>query len=77
MIASIVAGGVLVACALIELLVPGKDLYHYGWFNVVLAALAVVALLPLPKTLRAMKSQRSRVGFAVAINIDPCDASGV
>jgi hypothetical protein len=66
-IVSIIAGAVLVACALVELFVPGNDLYHYGWFNVLLAALVVVALLPLPKTLRSMRSQRSRVGFAVAI----------
>jgi hypothetical protein len=66
-IASIIAGGALVVCALIELLAPGSDLYHYGWFNVLLVALVVVALLPLPKTLRAMKSQRSRAGFGVAV----------
>ncbi len=67
MIASIIAGAVLVVCALMELLVPGNDLYHFGWFNVLLVALAVVALLPLPKTLRSMKSQRSRAGFTIAI----------
>lgn len=67
MIASFVAGSALVVCALVELLVPGKDLYHYGWFNVLLAALIVVAILPLPKALRAMKTPRGRAGLAVCI----------
>lgn len=67
MIVSIIAGAVLVACALVELIVPGQDLYHYGWFNVLLAALVIVALLPLPKELRATASQRARVAFAVAV----------
>jgi hypothetical protein len=66
-ITSIIAGVALLVCALIELLAPGNDLYHYGWFNVLLAALIVLAVLPLPKTLRAMKSRRARVGFAAAV----------
>ncbi len=67
MIVSIVAALALLCCALVELLLPGKDLYHYGWFNVLLAALVVVALVPLPRTLRAIQSSRARLGFTLAI----------
>ncbi len=67
MIASVIAGAALMICALIELLLPGKDLYHYGWFNVLLGALVVIAVLPLARTLRAMQSPRARAGFAACI----------
>lgn len=67
MIASLLAALALLCCALVELLLPGKDLYHYGWFNVLLAALAVVALLPLPRTLRTIQSSRARAGFTLVI----------
>jgi hypothetical protein len=66
-ITSSIAGAALVLCALIEIFFPGNDLYHYGWFNVLLAALILVAVLPLPKTLRAMNSPRARAGAAAAV----------
>jgi hypothetical protein len=64
---SIVAALALILSALVELFVPGEDLYHYGWFNMLLAALVVVAVLPLPKALRAIPSKRARTGSAVFV----------
>jgi len=66
-IASLTAGAALIVCALVELLFPGKDLYHYGWFNVLLAALIVVAVYPLARTLRALSTPRERAGFTAGI----------
>jgi hypothetical protein len=51
----------IVAC---EILLPGRDFYHYGWFNVALAALVVACLLAAREPFRAAKSPRSRIGVA-------------
>ncbi len=51
----------VVAC---EILFPGRDFYHYGWFNVALAALVVAGLLAARAPFHAAKSARSRIGVA-------------
>jgi len=35
----------LVAVAVVEVVLPGRDLYHAGWFNVGIAALGIVAIV--------------------------------
>ncbi len=67
MITSLVCASALILCALIELLFPGNDVYHYGWFNVLLAALIAVALMPLPRAVGAIKIPRARAALAACI----------
>lgn len=66
MITIFVAGAALVLVALVEIAFAGKDLYHYGWFNVLLAALIVVALVALPRVLKRFSSGRARAA-AIAV----------
>lgn len=50
-----------VAAAIIaELVFPGGAIYHYGWYNVLLAAIAVVAFGAGRNAFRRVKSPRSR-----------------
>jgi hypothetical protein len=65
----------VVAC---ELLFPGRDFYHYGWFNVALAALVVACLIAGRKPFRAAKSVRSRIGIvAIAFGAGIVGFAGV
>jgi hypothetical protein len=65
----------VVAC---ELLFPGRDFYHYGWFNVALAALVVACLIAVRKPFRAAKSVRSRLGIlAIAFGAGIAGFAGV
>jgi hypothetical protein len=65
MMTFIVAGAAVVLCALAELVLPGRDLYHAGWFNVLLVALVVVALAQLPRSLKGRQSKRARAAIVV------------
>ena len=51
----------IVAC---EIFFPGRDFYHYGWFNVALAGLVVASLLAARAPFRAAKTAPSRIGVA-------------
>jgi hypothetical protein len=65
----------VVAC---EIIFPGRDFYHYGWFNVALAALVVAALIAARKPFRAAKSARSRIGIvAIAFGAAVAGFAGV
>jgi hypothetical protein len=77
-----IAAAALVLTALVELAFPGRDLYHYGWFNVVLIALVALALYTLPRTLRSIRAPRPRGGIiaiacAAVIAGAACVASGL
>lgn len=50
---------VIVVAVLIQLFFPGRDFYHYGWFNVSIAALVVVAFMQM-RTALAKASPRMR-----------------
>lgn len=53
---------VIVAAVLVQLLFPGRDVYHYGWYNVALAALIVVMLMQLRGSLtKAPQNKRARL----------------
>lgn len=65
----------VVAC---ELLFPGRDFYHYGWFNVALASLVVACLIAVRKSFRAAKSVRARIGIvAIAFGAGIVGFAGV
>lgn len=65
----------VIAC---EILFPGRDFYHYGWFNVALAALVVACLLAARKPFRTAQSARSRIGIvAIAFGAAIAGFAGV
>jgi hypothetical protein len=51
----------IVAC---EIVFPGRDFYHYGWFNVALAALVVASVLAARAPFRAAKTLQYRIAVA-------------
>lgn len=55
---------VLVVVTLVELFVPGRALYHAGWFNVVLLALAVVAVAGARKAFARARGAAARLALA-------------
>jgi hypothetical protein len=59
--ATIVTTLAIVAAVVVELLVPGRTVYHAGWYNVVLAALAIVALAAGRRQLRRASDARLRL----------------
>ena len=65
MIAIGIGTAALVMAALVELAFPGQDLYHYGWFNVLLIALVAIVLFALPRTLRSQGSPRARAAVVI------------
>lgn len=59
---------VLTAAAWIEVALPGRNLYHAGWFNVALAALVVICLAGARKRNLAMALGAAVVGCAAIAN---------
>jgi hypothetical protein len=51
----------IVAC---EIIFPGRDLYHRGWFCVALVALVAASVLAARKPFRAAAGARARAGIA-------------
>jgi hypothetical protein len=51
----------IVAAVVVELAIPGKTVYHAGWYNVVLAGLAIVALAAGRRQLRRTPDARRRL----------------
>jgi hypothetical protein len=65
----------IVAC---EIVFPGREIYHYGWLNVALAALAVAAALSARKPFRAASGARARIGIvAIAFGAVVAGFAGV
>lgn len=63
-----VAAVAAVAVAVVEVALPGRDLYHAGWFNVVVLALAIAtAVLAKPKFLHARSNAGRGAVAAVAL----------
>jgi hypothetical protein len=56
-----VLGGLILVLVLVEYAAPGRDLYHYGWYNVLVAAVAVWMLAVTPAAVKAL-SARARAG---------------
>ncbi|MEO6835784.1 MAG: hypothetical protein ABI231_07760 [Candidatus Tumulicola sp.] len=56
----------VVAATVAEIVFPGRDVYHSGWFNVSLIALAVVTALASRGQFVRARSNRARIG-AIAI----------
>lgn len=56
----------IVAAAIVQLIVPGRDVYHAGWFNALVAAFVVLLVLQARGVLRALGAPRARVAAGVA-----------
>lgn len=50
-----------------QIVFPGKALYHYGWYNVAIAGLTVVAVLAARRPLRLARSRFVRAALAGAV----------
>lgn len=51
---------VVVATVAAEIALPGRAVYHYGWFNVLLTAVAVIAFVAARKSFRAARTAAAR-----------------
>lgn len=67
MSATIAVTLVVVAAVVIEFVLPGQAVYHSGWYNVALAALAIVAVVAGRRQLRRAGDARIRFAFAAMI----------
>jgi hypothetical protein len=63
MIAVLVLGSAICACALAELLYPGQAVYHAGWLNVAVAAAAVLVISGTLRSLRRVQAGRARIAL--------------
>lgn len=61
MIRLVVAALLVAAASGAEILLPGRPLYHSGWYNVALAALVVVAIASAPKASQTGVARRRRL----------------
>lgn len=59
-----VCAAIAVAVTVVELFVPGRVVYHAGWFNLVLLALAVVAVAGARKAFVRARSPQMRIATA-------------
>jgi hypothetical protein len=64
---SIAASLAVVAAVVAEVVLPGKALYHAGWYSVALIALVVLTAASGRKVLRAAQSARVRAALAATI----------
>jgi hypothetical protein len=69
---------VLTIAVAAEIVVPGRDLYHTGWYNVALAALAVAALVCARRQATRAQSLRFRLAIAsVACGVIVAGIAGI
>lgn len=57
----------IAAAAIVQLAVPGRDVYHSGWFNAVIAAFVVLLLLCVRSPFRALRDRRAKIAGGLAI----------
>jgi hypothetical protein len=66
------------AGVIVEILLPGRPAYHTGWYNVALAALAILVIGNGRKQWKAARSSRSRLAIvAVAFGAAAMGVAGV
>lgn len=58
---------VVVAAVVIELVLPGRPIYHAGWYNVAIAALAIVAMVAGRRQARRAADARLRLAVAAML----------
>jgi len=65
LIVLIVAALAAIVLAGVQLALPGQAVYHAGWYNVLLAALAIVTLAAARRWTRSARSARRKIAAAV------------
>ena len=66
------------AAVIVEIWLPGRPAYHAGWYNVALAALAILVIVSARKQWKAARSSRSRLAIvAVAFGAAAMGVAGV
>ena len=64
--AAILLATAIVVGVFVELVLPGRDVYHYGWYNALLIALVVVLAFRVRGILRSTQTPRARWGILLA-----------
>jgi hypothetical protein len=63
----VVASLAVTAGVLVELVLPGRGVYHSGWYNVLLAALTIVAVAAGRYVMKGAKDLRARLAVPAAL----------
>ncbi|MBV9057135.1 MAG: hypothetical protein JO351_10930 [Candidatus Eremiobacteraeota bacterium] len=50
-----------------QIVLPGKALYHYGWYNVAIAGMAVIVVVAARAPLRSARTRALRAGIAAIV----------
>jgi hypothetical protein len=67
-VSGVLAAALLVVAAVIaEIAVPGRDLYHAGWYNVAMGALAIYAIAASRARFRAARSTLARLAIVAVV----------
>lgn len=66
MSAAFLIAALAVVGVLVEIALPGRDLYNAGWYNVVLAAFAIMTLVSIGRSARVIETVRARSGLWLA-----------
>jgi hypothetical protein len=67
LIGTIVAAMLVTICVVAEIALPGKSIYHAGWYNVAIAALVVAAILAGRKQLHRSTPLRVRLAVVAIV----------
>jgi hypothetical protein len=77
-IALIATAALVVAAVVVELALPGRTLYHAGWYNVAIAAAILINIALVRKYLRNTRAPRRRLAaIAVAFGTAVCGLAGI
>ncbi len=78
MIALIALALVVLAAVIAEIALPGKAVYHAGWYNVALCGLAILSILAVRKRFAAARGIRRRAGVvAIAFGTIAAAVAGI
>lgn len=74
---AVVTAAIVVAAVVAELVIPGRAVYHAGWFNVALIALAISCIVSVRKTYARTHDRRGRISLAaIALGAGVAAAAG-
>jgi hypothetical protein len=74
-VAAALAAGALV---IVQIVVPGRVVYHAGWYNVALSALVVITLVAARRRFRAQRTLRARAAvLAILFGVAVAGLAGV
>ncbi len=68
---------VIVVAVLVQIAFPGRDFYHYGWFNVALLALVVIAIVQVRGALAKAQTIRRAGVLLAALGVAVVGIAGI